>query len=172
VYRSLPVWLQWALPFGIAAVLVVALVVFVEHQTNDVSPIAGVTSKSALIEQNREDTELVRQQQAPHVARLGAGVSAASGLRGAVVKYMNYEINHGVMDGPVKRSSCHAAAAGGAGAGVAGETRLVLKCDVTASNVTYPFLGVVQPSAKRITYCQRVAPPIPSMNVPVSKRCT
>ena len=33
-YRSLPLWLQWVLPFGVARPLVVALVLFVNHQTN------------------------------------------------------------------------------------------------------------------------------------------
>ena len=149
----------------------IALVVFVEHQTNDVSPIAGVTSKSALIEENREDTDLVREQQAPHVAQLAPGSPRADGLRAAVVRYMHYEINHGVMDGPVKSSSCHARSAVMRGRR-SGRARLVMHCDVTAADVTYPFDGVVQPSAKLITYCQRVAPPIPSLNIPVSKRCT
>ncbi len=62
--------------------------------------------------------------------------------------------------------SCHAVSS------AAGTVRLALKCDVKAADVTYPFLGVVQPAVKQITYCQRVAPPVPSMNIPVSKRCT
>jgi hypothetical protein len=165
VYRSLPTWLQWAIPFGIAAAVVIALVLYVEHQTNDVSAIAGVTSKSALIEENREDTDLVREQQAPHVATLAPGVAPSDGLRAAVVGYMHREVKLSVMPGPVKSSSCHAVSGGTA-------TRLVLHCDVTAASVTYPFYGVVQPSAKRITYCQRVAPPIPTLNIPVRKRCT
>jgi len=80
---------------------------------------------------------------------------------------MTHQISVGSMDGPIRRSSCRPAAGGTSG-------RLVFHCDVTASAqlVTYPFDGVVQPSAGVITYCQRVAPPIPSMNVPVSKRCT
>jgi hypothetical protein len=165
VYRSLPTWLQWALPFGIAAVVVIGVVVFVEHQTNDV-PQYSNTDKNSIVEQNREDSTLVRQQQAPREARLATGQSAVSGLRVAVVRYMNYEINHGVMDGPVVSSSCHAVP------GAADGARLALKCNVKAADVTYPFLGVVQPSVKRITYCQRVAPPVPSMNIPVSSRCT
>ena len=37
--------------------------------------------------------------------------------------------------------------------------------------MTYPFLGVVDPAARRITYCKRDPPPAPSDNVPVSSRC-
>ena len=55
--------------------LVIALVVFVNYETNDVSLIARVTSPKAIAEQNREDRILVRQQQAPHVVKLKAGES-------------------------------------------------------------------------------------------------
>ncbi len=54
--------------------------------------------------------------------------------------------------------------------------RQVLHCTaVTASSVgklSYPFDGVVAPTSATITYCQRVQPPVPSMNIPVSRRCT
>ncbi len=158
-------WLQWLLPFSLAALLVVALVAFVRHQTNDVPQIANVTNRNAIVEQNREDTIIVRQQQAPHVSKLATGVSAADGMRAAVDRYMAYRVSHGSMAGPLKATVCHAT-----GATNASGARQVLKCEVTAADVTYPFDGVA--SAGVITYCQRVAPPIPSMNVPVSKRCT
>ncbi len=156
----MPLWLQWVLPFSIAALLIIALVVFVHHETDDVPQYAN-TNSNAIVEQNREDTIIVRQQQAPRVSRLAAGVSATVGLRDAVDRYMTSQVNHGFMAGPLKGTVCHAV--GGT------STRQVLKCDVTAADVTYPFDGVV--AARVITYCQRVAPPTPSMNVPVSKRC-
>lgn len=163
MYRALPTWLQWALPLTIAAAVVVALIAFVHHQTVDVPQIANVTSKSAIVEQNREATILVRQQQRPHVVRLKAGESGVAGLRAAVVGYMDLQIRHGAMAGPLKRASCRPVAGGTS-------SRLVVHCDVTAGEVTYPFDGVA--SAGVATYCQRIAPPVPSMNIPVSKRCT
>jgi hypothetical protein len=158
-------WAQWVIPFAVAAAVVIALVVFVNHETNNVPAIAGVSSPSAVREQDREDTILVQEQQAPHVVSLKAGESPARAVRAAVVAYMNHQINTGAMDGPIRSASCRAA--GGASG------RLVFHCKVTASAqmVTYPFDGVVQPASRKVTYCQRVAPPIPSMNVPVSKRC-
>jgi hypothetical protein len=163
-YRSLPVWVQWVLPFAVAIVLIVALVVFVHHETDDVSQIASVNSHSAIVEQNREDTIIVRQQQAPHVFKLNTAVSARVNARRAVVLYMRGQIDHGVMDGPIKSAGCKT---------IGGTTsRLVLHCDVVASVVKYPFDVVVAPSAGSLTYCQRVAPPLPTMNIPVSKRCT
>jgi fatty acid desaturase len=53
-YRSLPVWLQWLLPFSIAAIVFVALILFVHHQTDDVPAIASVNGKAAAV-QNQED---------------------------------------------------------------------------------------------------------------------
>ena len=172
MYRSLPVWVQWALPFGVAAVLVVALIAYVNHETNGVPQIARVTNKRAIVEQNREDTIIVRQQQAPRVARLKTGESAEAGLGQVLTRYMNHQISRGAMAGPIKNVSCHAVAGGSS-------ARQVLRCNVTAADLTYPFDGVVSrragagsSGAAVATYCQRVAPPIPSMNVPVSPRCT
>lgn len=163
-YKALPIWAQWVIPFAIAAAVVIALVVFVNYETNQVPAVSGI-SPGAAREQNREDTILVQQQQAPHVVGLKAGQSAADAIRSAVVAYMSHQINIGSMDGPIRSSSC--VPAGGT------PTRLAFRCRVTASAqmVTYPFDGVVQPGSHRVTYCQRVTPPIPSMNVPVSRRC-
>ncbi len=165
-YRALPRWAQWTIPFAVAAAVVIALVEFVNYETNDVSAIAGVSSPKAVAEENREDTILVHQQQAPHVVKLGSSQSPAAGLHAAVVAYMTHQINIGSMDGPIRSSSC--ARAGGT------SSRQVFRCQVTASaqHVTYPFDGVVEPASRLVTYCQRVAPPVPSMNVPVSPRCT
>ena len=166
-FRELPLWLQWVLPFSVAAVVVIALVVVVNYETNDVPAVANYNSAAAVAEQHREDTILVRQQQAPHRGRLRAGESPALALRGAIVAWMTHQISIGSIDGPIKHSACKSAA-GGTG------TRLVFHCSLTASaqDVTYPFDGVVQRAAGAITWCQRIAPPIPSMNVPLSPRCT
>jgi hypothetical protein len=157
------VWLQWLLPFTVAAILVLAAVAFVHHQTDDVPAIANVNGKAAVAEQ-AQDTIIVKQQQAPHVFRFKPGVTATSGAKQAVDRYMRYEVSHGAMDGPIKSSTCRSV--GGT------SSRQVLQCRVTASVVTYPFDVVVTPSARLVTYCQRVAPPVPTMNVPVSDRCT
>lgn len=166
-YRALPVWLQWVLPFSVAAAVVLALVVFVQHETNDVPAVASYNSAAAVREQSREDNILVRQQQAPHHAKLKAGEAAAAGLRGSIVAWMNHQINVGAIAGPIRRTSCRPASGSTSG-------RLVFHCALTASaqSVTYPFDGVVQTAVGAITWCKRVAPPVPSMNVPVSKRCT
>jgi hypothetical protein len=152
------------MPFGVGAALVVAVVLFVRH-ANHLPQIDQVTNPAAIAEQNREDHIIVRQQQAPHVVTLKPGITPSDGLRAAVVGYMTRQINQGAMDGPIKRASCRSVAGGTT-------ARQVLRCEVTATDLNYPFDGVVQPAAGVITYCQRVTPPVPSMNIPVSKRCT
>lgn len=165
-YRSLPLWLQWLLPFAVAGGLVLALVLFVQSASNAPAQ-DNYNSAAAVREQYREANILVRQQQAPRHATLRAGQSAVAGVRAAVVGYIDRQINGGFMDGPITRASCRSVAGGTS-------TRLLFHCDVTASAlaVTYPFDGVVQTRARAITYCQRITPPLPSVNVPVSKACT
>lgn len=166
-YRALPLWLQWVLPFAVAGAVVLALVLFVQYETNDTPAIAHYNSAAAVREQSREATILVHQQQAPHHAKLAAGQPAAAGLRRTIVAWMNHQIDVGSFAGPIEQTSCRPAAGSTSG-------RLVFHCNLTASaqRVTYPFDGVVQTAARAITWCQRVEPPIPSMNVPVSKSCT
>jgi hypothetical protein len=164
-FRSLPLWLQWVIPFAVAAIVVLALVLFVNYETNSVPQIASVTANAAK-EQNRIDTVLVQQQQAPHVAKVAAGQSGVAALRRSITTWMTNQISRGNMNGPIKHLSCRTAAGSTSG-------RLVYSCELTASAaLTYPFDGVIQRSTGAITWCQRVTPPVPSMNVPVSPRCT
>lgn len=162
-FRALPLWVQFGLSFGIAAVVIVAVVLYVHHAGNSTNQEAPVTSAKAVKEENREANILVRQDQTPHLVKLAANVSAPDGLRSAVLKYMQHQIQIGVISGPISKSSC--VPRGGS------SSRQALRCDVTAANVTYPFYGVVEPATGQITYCKKDAPPIPSMNVPLSARC-
>jgi hypothetical protein len=151
-YRALPVWLQWALPFAIAIIAVVALVLFVHHQTDDTPSEAQVNSSSAIEEQNREADVLMAQLQAPHHAKLPAGTTPAAALKRAVATWLDHQIKLGTYGGPLTKQTC---------ATTRGSTpaRAAFKCMMVTANVTYPFYGVVVPSTKQITYCQQVAPP-------------
>jgi len=155
-YRSLPVWLQWALPFGIAIVVVVALVAFVEHQTNDVPSEAAVNSPSAIVAQNKQADALMAQEQTPKLAKLTAGVKPVKGLEIAIAAWLNQQIKTGQYNGPLTKESC---------APTAGSTsaRVAFKCAMVTANVTYPFYGVVIPSLGSVTYCQKVTPPVYGM---------
>jgi hypothetical protein len=164
-YRALPVWLQWVLPFGIAIIAVVALVLYVQHQTNDTPSEAPVNSPSAIVEQNREAAVLMAQYQAPHYATLATGATPAAGLKVAITRWLDHQISIGTYNGPLTGGSC---------VDTAGSTsaRVALKCDMVTANVTYPFYGVVVPATKQIAYCQKVAPAqYGGKNLALSKRC-
>ena len=161
----IPIWLQWVLSLSLAALLITALVVFVRHEDATANEPAPVTKPAAIEEQNREARILVRQDQAPHLVTLRSGTAAIAGLRSAVAAYMAHQISLGEIDGPLMHASCGAAA---------GSTRAreVFRCTVIAANVNYPFDGVVVAADRQIVYCKRDLPPVPSMNVPVTARCT
>lgn len=162
--RSPPVW-QWIAALGGACAFVVALIVFVDRESAASNQPAGV-QPSALAEQNREARIVVGQDQQPHVVALRRGVAPEAALRGAVTAYMLGQVRRGAIPGPLTRVRCTAARGGGTSA------RLAYRCTAVAASVDYPFEGVVAPRARQVTYCKRDLPPVPSMNIPVSRRCT
>jgi hypothetical protein len=163
-FGALPRWTQFAITFGAAAIVIVAVVLYVHHAGNDTSQEAPVTSQKAVKEENREANILVRQDQTPHVTTLATGQSAAAGLRSAVVAYMRHQITLGVISGPLSKTSCVTR-------GGSTSARTALRCSATAASVTYPFYGVVQAPSGQITYCKKDQAPVPGMNVPLSAKC-
>lgn len=159
-YRDLPGWLQWALPFGVAIIAVVALVVFVHHQTDDTPGEASVNSPSAIVAQNKEADALMKQEQAPRIAKTVKGASPAASLKIAIAAWLNHQISVGTYGGPLTSESC--TPKGGTPA------REAFECKMITANVIYPFYGVVDPSLGSVTYCQQVTSPVigtPSLNL-------
>lgn len=164
-YRALPLWLQWGLPFTVAAAAIIALVVWVNHETNDVSSEAPVTSKKAILEQNQQADAIMRQQQAPHVVRLKPAATPAAALEHTVAGWLKGQISSGTMTGPLTSGHCVPTAGSSA-------ARVALRCTMVTADVKYPFFGVVQPRRGVVTFCQRVAPPVYGMDdFPLSRRC-
>lgn len=157
-------WVRMTLSLGVVAALIAALVVYVHHSTDDTPSEAPVTNPKAVAEEHREAAIIVGQDQRPHIVALAAGVAPAAATRDAVTRYMRAQIRSGVIDGRLTRSTC--ARAGGS------DARQAWRCTVVVASVSYPFDAVVQPAAERLTYCKRDMPPVPSMNIPVSARCT
>jgi hypothetical protein len=155
-YGALPVWAQWTLPFGVALILVVALIAFVEHQTNDVPDEAPVNTPSAIEAQNKEADTLMRQEEAPKIARLKPGVKPADALKAAIVTWLEHQIKIGAYGGPLTHEACTATAGSTA-------ARVAFKCEMVTASVSYPFYGVVIPATGSITYCQKVTPPVYGM---------
>ncbi|MGH2892003.1 MAG: hypothetical protein ACRDPM_01870 [Solirubrobacteraceae bacterium] len=154
-------WAKFALSLGVAAILLVALIIFVNHNNTD-SNRALTPAEQAKV--NREAALVVAQDQAPRVVMLARGESPRAGFVRAVHATMSGLVSKGVIDGPLQRVRCRRH--GG------GASRLGFTCVATANNVNYDFVGVVTMPARRLTYCKRDAPPVPSQNIPVSTRCT
>jgi hypothetical protein len=160
-----PPRVQWILALSVAALVVVAVVLFVRHENQAANGPAPPINKAAITEENREADIVVSEDQAPHVAVLGRGLALSAGLTSAVTAYMAKQISLGFIDGPIEASKCSPRAGGTA-------TRLVFLCTIEAAYVNYPFDAVITPANRQITYCKRDYPPVPSMNIPVSSRCT
>lgn len=160
-----PGWRTWVLSLAVTAAIVVAVIVFVTDEDKTANQPAAVTSKAAIVEQNREARIIVDREQAPHEVALRAHATPRAAIRAAVVRYMNGQIATHTIDGPVTGSRC-------ASTKTSPRARLAFRCDVVAASVNYPFFGVVDTTARRVTYCKYDPPPVPSMKIPVSRRCT
>jgi hypothetical protein len=156
-------WVRMTLSLGVVAALIAALVLWVHHQTDDTPSEAQVSNPKAIAEEHREAEIVVGQDQRPHVVAFAASTAPAAEITGAVTGYMRTQVRRGLIDGSLMRSSC--ARAGGS------DSRQLWRCTVVVANVNYPFDAVIEPAARRLTYCKRDMPPIPSMNIPVSARC-
>ena len=154
-------WAKFAVSLGVAVILLVALIVFVDHNNTD-SNRTLTPSEQAKV--NKEAELVVASDQAPHVVRLKPGESPHAGFVRTVHATMSGLVNRGIVDGPLQRVSCtrHGGRAGNLG----------FSCVATADDVNYDFVGVVDTSARQVTYCKRDEPPVPSQIIPVSPRCT
>ena len=155
---------KMVLSLGVVAALIAALVIFVEHTTNDTPSEAQVSNPKAVAEENREAEIVVGQDQRPHVAKLVAGAKPGTALKDEVTDYIHRQLSKGLINGTLMHSEC--SRTGGTA------SRQLWRCSVDVANVRYPFDGVVEPAARRIIYCKRDPPPVPTMNIPVSPRCT
>jgi hypothetical protein len=158
---GLPLWLRFALSLGVVVILGVALVLFVEDNGPDTP---ASSDPAAVVRANREAEILVSQDQAPHVVRLSGRGTPAKELEHAVRSDIADLISTGQISGPLGRVACTPTAA-------RASARRGFRCSVVADQVSYPFLGVVDTRTRRIIYCKRDPPPVPSENVPVSSRC-
>ncbi len=154
-------WAKFAVSLGVGAILLVALVIFVNHNNTDSNTTLSPSEQAKV---NREAALVVAADQAPRVVALTGAESPRAGFVRTVRTAMSSLINKGVVDGPLQRTRCtrHGGAAG----------RLAFSCVATANNENYNFVGVVDTTARQLTYCKRDVPPTPSQKIPVSPRCT
>jgi hypothetical protein len=152
---------RWFLSVLVAVVVLVVVVRFVRTHNSDAP---ASQTPSGLARADAESTVVVKQDQAPRVAKLKPGVAPAAGIASAVKADIDHSVNQGFINGPIESSKCRSL-------GPHAQT-MRFNCVVEAANIAYPFLGVVDVSAHRITYCKKDQPPVPSQNIPVSRRCT
>ncbi len=160
MWSKIPLRARWAVCGLIAAALVVALVRFVE--ANSSNGLVPVSPKNLKVESRQADV-VIGQEQAPMTVSISAGASAAQVLRAAVRHDMSRQITQATIDGPLQDVSCV----------VHGGTlqRTGYHCVAKADDVNYPFLAVLTAKPRRAVFCEKVYPPLPSENIPVSARC-
>ena len=154
-------WMRWAISIIVGVALIVGLVAFVEHNNNN-SEAKGSTK--ALERENEEAQALVGADQAPHTFIVKAGQPLRQAFVAAVRSDMDHRIKTGNVQGRLQRIACRHT---GTQAG-----RVAYRCVVQVQDVKYPFVGVYTRASKRLVYCKRDLPPIPSESIPVSARCT
>jgi hypothetical protein len=153
-------WMRWAISIAVGVAVIAGLVVFVENNNSN-SEATG--SAKSLERENREAAVIVGADQAPHTVTLTNGESVRAGFVAAVRADIHHRLKTGNIQGRVQKVSCHRS---GSRSG-----RVAYSCVAQVQNVKYPFVGVSTTNSKRITYCKRDAPPIPTENIPVSPRC-
>jgi hypothetical protein len=157
--RRPPMWARWTLSLGVAALLAVGLIVFVSHHNGN-----GLAQESpkATERLNREAEIVVSQDQAPHVVTLAAGTPQAAATR-AIRHEMTARIAKGQAGAPLQHVRCTALKTRASATGY--------RCRATAAGVAYPYEAVLNRRTLTLTFCKHDAPPAPSMNIPVSRRC-
>lgn len=161
-FTGMPLWLKWALSITVTAVVLTALIIYVDHHNTDDSNGQPLTAKGAE-EENQEATILQEQDQAPVVFKLAMGAVAVHAVKHAVQIDMVQRINQNEAGPPLKAARCGASTSAGARHGYS--------CTVLAGGVYYDFVAVVDATAHQLILCKRDPPPIPSETVPLSPRC-
>jgi hypothetical protein len=154
-------WMRWAISIIVGAAVIVALVVFVDHNNSNSE---AKSSPQALARENREARVIIGADQAPHTVAVQPGQPIDVAFVAAVRADIRHRLRTGDIEGRLQHVGCHRT---GARAG-----RVAYRCVAQVQNVRYPFVGVYTAHAKRITYCKRDPAPVASQNIPVSARCT
>ena len=146
-----------------AVAAIVLLVRFVDANSTPSAQAPHVSAKGQRT-LNQEAATLDAQEQAPRVVSYPATATPRAAISRAVAVYIHTQIDLGRIAGPVSASQCFAVPGGRA-------PHLAFRCSVLAHGTSYPFEGVVDPRAHRVTYCKHNPPPSPGTVIPISRRC-
>ena len=158
-----PLWARWVLTFLAFCALTVAIVVVIHH-VNHSEP--SSSERSSALEADRESRLALEQDQAPQTSTLETGAPAHVALERAIGADVLDLIRHEELSGPLQGVRCSPAGAPHAG-------RQAFSCTARAAAIPYPFLGVVDARARRLTWCKFDPPPVSGgpQEVPVSPQC-
>jgi len=152
-------WVRYVLAIAATAALLAALVM-AENSSNG----PARESPAAEAEANRESQIVVAQDQAPHGARLAAGLGPQVALERAITADASGRIRRQDMTGPLQSVRC-------AHSGAKRAVREAFSCQVIAGGLRYPFVGIVNRRAGSVVWCKRDPPPAPGFGVAVSPQC-
>jgi hypothetical protein len=139
--RHPPLWARWLLTILTFAVLTFAAVVFI-HDHSEGTSTPTKSEREAEVEANREGNVVIEEDQAPHTARLSAGVATLTALERAISGDAHGRIQSGNLTGPFQ------------------------------SGVAYPYLAVLNARTRQFTWCKLDPPPVGGApEVPVSAHC-
>lgn len=161
--RHPPLWARWLLTILTFAVLTLVVVVFV-HDHSEGTSAPTKSEREAEVEANREGNIVIEEDQAPHAARLSAGVPTLAALERAISGDAHGRIQAGNLTGPFQSVHCETKGAAGA--------NRAFRCTVDAAGVAYPYLAVLDERTRQFTWCKVDPPPVSGApEVPVSPRC-
>ncbi len=161
--RHPPLWARWLLTIFAFAAATLAVVVFV-HDHSEGTSAPTKSEREAEVEANREGNVVIEEDQAPHTARLGAGVATLAALERAISDDAHGRVRSGNLTGPFQ--SVHCATKGAVGANRA------FRCTVHAASVAYSYLAVLNTRTRELTWCKVDPPPFSGApEVPLTARC-
>lgn len=158
--RGLPLWLRWVLT--LIAVGVIAIALFSVLLGSGESSQEGA---AALLRADAATRALISRDQAPHSALLPPGVDPQVALQRAIAADIRERVHRNQLGGPAGGARCLRS-------GPTKTARLAFKCSARAGRVGYPYVGLVNLHARRLTWCKFDAPPGEQLAVPVSPRCS
>jgi hypothetical protein len=161
--RHPPLWARWLLTILTFAVLTLAAVAFV-HDHSEGTSAPTKSEREAEVEANREGNVVIEEDQAPHTARLGAGVATLTALERSISADARGRVRSGNLTGPFQSVHCEAK-------GTTDANR-TFRCTVRAAGLAYPYLAVLNGRTRQVTWCKLDPPPVSGApEVPVSPRC-
>jgi hypothetical protein len=156
----LPLWARWAASLLLLGAAGAALF-------GVARPGSGGYARdpAAEAEANRLGRIVVAADQKPHTAALRRGRRAGAQLERAIAADVRARVRRGQLAGRVRRVRCGSGRPGGGG-------RVRFSCAALVGSIAYPFAGVADRRARRLTWCKRNPAPSPSSAIPLDRRCT